>query len=166
LLLCLVRASNCVYTRSGKAINRRRIHIRRGMSSALPLSPRFPTRARMAHYNAPRHPLDPGPFYGSFASHASSSLLLQTLAMSVPGSRLASALSITGRQYPALRAGPSCRAAFRCEQARNFAISPRWHLRTKEMNDDHLKDLKVNQGRLMEDIHHTCQWGIGERWGE
>jgi hypothetical protein len=34
------------------------------------------------------------------------------------------------------------------------------------MNDDLLLDLKVNQGRLMEDIHHTCQWGTGERWGE
>lgn len=34
------------------------------------------------------------------------------------------------------------------------------------MDDELLKDLKVNQGRLMEDIHHTCQWGTGERWGE
>jgi hypothetical protein len=34
------------------------------------------------------------------------------------------------------------------------------------MNDEMLKDLKVNQGRLMEDIHYTCQWGTGESWGE
>lgn len=34
------------------------------------------------------------------------------------------------------------------------------------MNDDLLKDLKVNQSRLMEDIHYTCKWGAGERWGE
>jgi hypothetical protein len=34
------------------------------------------------------------------------------------------------------------------------------------MTEQHFKDLKVNQGRLMEDIHHTCKWGTGERWGE
>ena len=26
--------------------------------------------------------------------------------------------------------------------------------------------LKVKQDRLMSDIHHTCQWGKGERWGK
>ncbi|KAK9774129.1 hypothetical protein SCAR479_09243 [Seiridium cardinale] len=25
---------------------------------------------------------------------------------------------------------------------------------------------KVNQGRLMDTLHHTCQWGVGKRWGE
>lgn len=34
------------------------------------------------------------------------------------------------------------------------------------MNDEMLNDLKVNRARLMEDLHHTCQWGMGERWGE
>jgi len=26
--------------------------------------------------------------------------------------------------------------------------------------------LRVKQDRLMVDIHHTCQWGTGQRWGE
>jgi len=34
------------------------------------------------------------------------------------------------------------------------------------MKEEDLKSLKVNQDRLMEDIHYTCQWGAGERWGE
>lgn len=26
--------------------------------------------------------------------------------------------------------------------------------------------LEVNRDRLMESIHHTAQWGSGERWGK
>jgi hypothetical protein len=81
-------------------------------------------------------------------------------------SKYASALRIAGRRYPASRATTPCRGVFGYNLTRSFASSPKWQIRTKEMNDGHLKDLKVNQGRLMEDIHHTCQWGTGERWGE
>jgi hypothetical protein len=70
-------------------------------------------------------------------------------------SRCASALRIAGRRYPALKAAAPGRTAIGYIQARGFAGSPRWRIRTKEMNDDMLKDLKVNQSRLMEDIHHT-----------
>jgi hypothetical protein len=93
-------------------------------------------------------------------------LLSHTSTMALSASRCASALRIAGRRYPALRAAAPCRSAIGYIQARGFAGSPRWQIRTKEMNDDMLKDLKVNQSRLMEDIHHTCQWGEGERWGE
>lgn len=82
--------------------------------------------------------------------------------MALQAGRFASALRIAGRRYPTLRA-PS---TFGCGHARTFVSSPRWQIRTKEMNDDLLKDLKVNQARLMEDIHYTCEWGAGERWGE
>lgn len=34
------------------------------------------------------------------------------------------------------------------------------------MNDELLRDLKVNAARLMQDLHYTCQWGTGERWGD
>lgn len=68
------------------------------------------------------------------------------------------ALRIASRRYPMLRVSSISRAA--------FSTTPRWQIRTKEMTEEHFKDLKVNQARLMEDIHHTCQWGIGERWGE
>ena len=48
---------------------------------------------------------------------------------------------------------------------RDFSVSTRWQIRTKEMNEELLGSLKVEKGRLMGDIHHTCQWGVGERWG-
>lgn len=80
--------------------------------------------------------------------------------------RLQPAFRIAIRRYPALRCGVTSRARPGCDQTRNFSYSPRWQIRTKEMNDELLRDLKVNQGRLMEDIHYTCQWGKGERWGE
>lgn len=35
-----------------------------------------------------------------------------------------------------------------------------------KMSQTDLDDLRVDQNRLMEDIHYTCQWGTGERWGE
>lgn len=34
------------------------------------------------------------------------------------------------------------------------------------MSEQDLASLKVNQNRLMEDIHYTCSWGTGERWGD
>lgn len=76
------------------------------------------------------------------------------------------ALRIASRRYPALIAVPTSRARIGCKHVRCFSHSPQWQIRTKELNDDLMKDLKVNQARLMEDIHHTCQWGIGEPWGE
>jgi hypothetical protein len=80
--------------------------------------------------------------------------------------RCSSALRIAGRRYPALRTTAPCRSAIGYIRARGFSGSPTWQIRTKEMSDDMLKDLKVNQARLMEDIHSTCEWGTGERWGE
>ncbi|KAJ4369079.1 hypothetical protein N0V83_006162 [Neocucurbitaria cava] len=86
--------------------------------------------------------------------------------MASPASRFTSAFRIANRRYPALRCATLSRARIGQDHIRSFASSPRWQIRTKEMNDDLLKDLKVNQGRLMEDIHYTCQWGTGERWGD
>lgn len=34
------------------------------------------------------------------------------------------------------------------------------------MSSGDVATLKVKQDRLMDDIHHTCQWGKGEAWGE
>ncbi|TKA34683.1 hypothetical protein B0A49_13673, partial [Cryomyces minteri] len=34
------------------------------------------------------------------------------------------------------------------------------------MSDADLGSLKVERERLMRDLHHTCQWGAGERWGD
>ncbi|KAF2199356.1 amidase [Delitschia confertaspora ATCC 74209] len=49
---------------------------------------------------------------------------------------------------------------------RSFSATPRWNLQTRDMNEEHLSSLRVNQCRLLEDIHYTCQWGTGERWGD
>jgi len=86
--------------------------------------------------------------------------------MALLASRVPAVLRNASKRYPALRTGPGVRPRVGCEHVRTFFNSPQWQIRTKEMNDDLMKDLKVNQARLMEDIHHTCQWGIGERWGE
>jgi len=52
------------------------------------------------------------------------------------------------------------------DERRAFTVSSRWRIATAEMSEKDFASLKVNQDRLMEDIHHTCQWGTGERWGE
>ncbi|KAL5395902.1 hypothetical protein PMIN06_005211 [Paraphaeosphaeria minitans] len=52
------------------------------------------------------------------------------------------------------------------EAKRSFSQTSTWRLMTKEMDEDALKSLKVNRKRLMEDLHHTCQWGTGKRWGK
>ena len=49
---------------------------------------------------------------------------------------------------------------------RPFSQSSRWQIHTNEMTEEQLNSLKVNQGRLMEDIHYTAQWGTGPKWGE
>jgi hypothetical protein len=86
--------------------------------------------------------------------------------MALSANKFTVALRIASRRYPALIAVPTSRARIGCKHVRCFSHSPQWQIRTKELNDDLMKDLKVNQARLMEDIHHTCQWGIGEPWGE
>ncbi|KAK3681662.1 hypothetical protein B0T22DRAFT_472622 [Podospora appendiculata] len=41
------------------------------------------------------------------------------------------------------------------------AAANRW----KPIDDATLQSLKVNQARLLADLHHTCQWGTGKPWG-
>jgi len=89
------------------------------------------------------------------------------MALSIRGFSPALRIATT-RRYPATalrcRSGPAPNQGY--TQVRSFTCTPRLQIRTKEMDDEHLRDLKVNQARLMEDIHHTCQWGVGERWGD
>ncbi|KAF2116701.1 hypothetical protein BDV96DRAFT_611930 [Lophiotrema nucula] len=84
--------------------------------------------------------------------------------MAAPACRLPSAIRSAARSfksYPALRATRVAAAA-----QRSFSASTKWQIKTTEMKEDDLLSLKVNQSRLMEDTHHTCQWGTGERWGD
>jgi hypothetical protein len=49
---------------------------------------------------------------------------------------------------------------------RQFSVSTQRSIAVAEMTDNDFKSLKVKQDRLMADIHSTCEWGKGERWGE
>lgn len=78
-------------------------------------------------------------------------------------------------------ASPTLRGVVRCRSSgpavrRNLALTPRGHgllwnlsrraLATAAMSDEQLSRLRVNQDRLLKDLHHSCQWGQGTRWGE
>lgn len=51
------------------------------------------------------------------------------------------------------------------KNSRHFSTST---TRTKEpskMSEEEVSGLKVKEDRLMRDLHETCEWGKGERWG-
>lgn len=48
---------------------------------------------------------------------------------------------------------------------RYFSVSGMWKKELRAMSEEELGGVKVQQERLMRDIHETCEWGIGERWG-
>lgn len=54
----------------------------------------------------------------------------------------------------------------KCPQKRLFSSSPQAWLAVAEMRHEDLAGLRINQDRLMNDIHSTSEWGKGERWGE
>lgn len=35
-----------------------------------------------------------------------------------------------------------------------------------ELSEAEVSALKANRDRLAKDLHHSCQWGYGIRWGE
>lgn len=45
-------------------------------------------------------------------------------------------------------------------------VSTSTGIRNWELNDDQLKSIRVNQTRLSEELHYTCRWGTGQRWGK
>lgn len=56
--------------------------------------------------------------------------------------------------------------ALRVSRRRHFAVSPRAAIAVNEMSPEDFASLRVDQDRMMNDIHSTCEWGKGERWGE
>ncbi|EDN94617.1 hypothetical protein SS1G_10491 [Sclerotinia sclerotiorum 1980 UF-70] len=38
-------------------------------------------------------------------------------------------------------------------------------IRNIDIKDDEIRIIKVNRERLWRELHYTCQWGKGERWG-
>lgn len=59
----------------------------------------------------------------------------------------------------------TARLARRCLQFGSFATQKRY-LSNTEMTQKQLDDVKIDRDRLWKDLHHTCEWGKGERWGE
>jgi hypothetical protein len=47
-----------------------------------------------------------------------------------------------------------------------FSTTSRRNVRTTEMTDEQLAAAKIDRERLWKDLHSTCEWGKGERWGE
>lgn len=37
---------------------------------------------------------------------------------------------------------------------------------TTELSEAEVSALKVDKERLAKDLHHSCQWGYGIRWGK
>ncbi|CAD0092429.1 unnamed protein product, partial [Aureobasidium mustum] len=48
---------------------------------------------------------------------------------------------------------------------RHFSSSLKWNKDLKNMSKEEVWGLKVKKQRLMRDLHETCEWGVGERWG-
>jgi len=39
-------------------------------------------------------------------------------------------------------------------------------IRTVDMTAEQLAEVKIDRESLWNDLHDTCQWGPGERWGK
>ena len=48
---------------------------------------------------------------------------------------------------------------------RTFSTTAGMNIRTTEMTEEQLAGVKIDRSRLWEELHYTCQWGPGERWG-
>ena len=49
---------------------------------------------------------------------------------------------------------------------RYFTSTTRKDVRTIDMSEKQLAAVKIDRDRLWRDLHATCEWGQGERWGE
>jgi hypothetical protein len=58
-----------------------------------------------------------------------------------------------------------CVARRRLETSRRY-LATHQTIRTKETSLQNINNIEINKERLLADLHHTCQWGIGERWGD
>lgn len=92
-------------------------------------------------------------------SHSSLHVRLRTMSIRLSG---------------ALRAAPRPLHSFGREGAlrpqwlskRTFAAAPRLAIAVNEMGEKDFASLRIDQQRLMDELHKTCEWGKGERWGE
>ncbi|KAI5370869.1 putative peptidase M20, bacterial exopeptidase dimerization domain-containing protein [Septoria linicola] len=91
-----------------------------------------------------------------FFSFASTSTCRALRSAALPARSHTKAFETTLSSFRA-RPQPQWRA-FGCTSRRDIAVS--------EMSERDLSSLKVNQYRLMNDIHSTSEWGKGEPWGD
>jgi hypothetical protein len=49
---------------------------------------------------------------------------------------------------------------------RSFSTTALRNMKTTEMTEQQLAGVKIDRDRLWRDLHETCEWGKGERWGE
>lgn len=49
---------------------------------------------------------------------------------------------------------------------RAFSVSSKQAMLSTELTEAQVSALRANKDRLAQDLHHTCQWGYGIRWGE
>lgn len=50
--------------------------------------------------------------------------------------------------------------------SRGFSTSKFWEIKTTELSGEQLAEFRIDPIRLWSELHKTCKWGIGERWGE
>lgn len=50
--------------------------------------------------------------------------------------------------------------------SRSFATTSIRQVKIAELSKRQLADIKIDQDRLWAELHKTCEWGKGERWGE
>lgn len=51
-------------------------------------------------------------------------------------------------------------------QYRAFSVSWRQAMLSTELSEKEVSSLRANKDRLAKDLHNSCQWGPGIRWGE
>ncbi|GLA46499.1 hypothetical protein AnigIFM63604_010582 [Aspergillus niger] len=49
---------------------------------------------------------------------------------------------------------------------RAFSITPAHTMLSTELTEAEVSALRANKERLAKDLHHSCQWGYGIRWGD
>ncbi|KAI9712723.1 MAG: hypothetical protein M1820_001344 [Bogoriella megaspora] len=69
------------------------------------------------------------------------------------------------QHYPIIAWRSEWRRLAQCRPRKAFTTTPRWAIAAAEMTENDLRSLKVNQSRLMDNIHSTSELGKGERWG-
>ncbi|KAJ5292467.1 uncharacterized protein N7443_008420 [Penicillium atrosanguineum] len=55
---------------------------------------------------------------------------------------------------------------FRKPLIKPFSTSHYHAMLTTELSEADVSALRVNKERLAKDLHHSCQWGYGIRWGD